>query len=210
MAYSKVGIVNLAGGRIGIKPISSLSENADLAIRANAVWEYVLDEVLEAKDWTFAKFRSALEPSATTPENNWDFAYPLPEGFLRLVKHKKTETKDDPPFYPTGYDYIIECLSDGTKCIFTDYDAEEAEQSPYVTYIKRIADVSKFSANFINALSFRLAAEIALNLSDSPMGKYEAMMKLYQMALQKAEGVDRASDYQENAAGSTAWKDAGR
>ena len=210
MAYNKIGVVNMGLMRIGQKPIASLTENSESAIRAGIVYDYIRDEVLEARDWKFAKYRAALTPSTTTPANNWDFAYPLPEGFLRLARPKKTRLKDDPPVYPTGYDYIIESLSDGTLCLLTDYDAVTAGSSLYVTFIKRITDEGKFTASFISAFGFRLGGELALSLTDKPVSMFDGMMKMYQDALLAADAVNEANDYMEDQLGSSSWKDAGR
>ena len=50
MAYSDVGIANLALIRVGAKRITALTEDSEQAIVANAVWQYIRDEVLAAKD----------------------------------------------------------------------------------------------------------------------------------------------------------------
>ena len=57
MAYSQVGIINLALSRIGKKGIAVITEDSTQAIKARAAWEYILYEVLEARDWKFAKRR---------------------------------------------------------------------------------------------------------------------------------------------------------
>jgi hypothetical protein len=61
MAYSILGIVNMALGRIGVKRITSWPDaTTSQGIAANAVWEFIRDEVLESRDWRFAKTRSVL------------------------------------------------------------------------------------------------------------------------------------------------------
>ncbi len=106
MAYTIVGIINLALGRIAVKRITSLTENSNQAIVSNAVWEYVRDEVLEAKDWKFAIKRQALGRVAETPPSGYAYAYLMPDDFLRLA----LGTEDDPSIYPSGYPYKIETM----------------------------------------------------------------------------------------------------
>jgi hypothetical protein len=60
MAYTEVGVVNLALQRIGADRITSLTQDIAQAEAANAAWEYIRDEVLEAGDWNFAKRRTTL------------------------------------------------------------------------------------------------------------------------------------------------------
>ncbi len=220
MAYSQTGIINMALGRIGVKRISAINEDSTPAIAANAVWEYIRDEVLQVKDWVFAKTRVALAQNTTEPISGYDYAYDLPTDFLRLVRDKKA----DPAVYPTGaygysytygdlvitgikYSYIIETLPIGTLCLFTDYD--NSSDDLFITYIRKVTDPQKYTAAFINALAFRLAAELALQLTEG-MTKYQAMMNLYPQALQSAEAVNQSGDWVEDETGNTDWEDAGR
>ena len=223
MAYSQVGIVNLALGRIGKKRISSMAEGTPQSIAAAAVWEYVRDEVLEAKDWKFAKTRYKLSKSSTTPLYRWSYAYPYPQDFIRLA----TGRKDDPPVFPdtenfssfswlpgtdmfflSGYQfpYITEALPDGTLCLLTDYDNSAADL--YINYIKRVTDAQKYLPSFVNALSYRLAGELAIELTEG-LKKFDAMMILYDKALGKATEVNQSLDHHDDT-GSNSWETAGR
>lgn len=107
MAYTIAGIVNLALGRIGVKKIADpqafpFTEDSNQAIKANAVWEYVRDEVVGIRDWKFAKKRTAIGRVAETPASDFDYAYLLPDDFLRLVQ-------TEPNIYP-DYPYSIETM----------------------------------------------------------------------------------------------------
>jgi len=221
MAYSVVGIVNLALGKIGVGRISSLTEDSEQAIVANSILQYIRDEVLEAYDWKFATVRKALVQSTIEPANFYSYAYPLPADFLRLT----TERRNDPRVYPNGvayaavynitgnllsqstnYNYVIETLSDGTLCLFTDYD--NTSQDIYITYIRRVTDPAKYSPSFVSAFAFRLAAEIAIPRTEG-MKKYEAMMTLYQQALLRAKELNQQLDYNAET-GNDDWESAGR
>lgn len=374
MAYTFAGIINLALGRIGIKRVAEhdypLTESSPQAIEANAIWQYVRDEVLEAKDWKFAKKRAAIGKVAEAPPSGYDFAYLVPTDFLRITQG----TEDDPGIYPAGYPYKfetmdviggsggvaefnpaaagaytsaaasrvrigryaeinvgtagataekilyiagtykqsditfidIECetnssdalsvtasghtitiklamttgasntaaaiqaairaiaggtvdgvsilawtvtqnaaylanypttgidiaaipMGNGDKvyecilnitgtaantskfpaaettyweevepsaalCLVTDYDNEESDEELVLTYIRRVTDVTLFSPSFINALAFRLAAEMAIRLTEGP-NKFKGMMELYFLTLTKADEVNQSLDY---------------
>lgn len=107
MSYNQVGIINLALGRIGVKRITSIDpavDDSEQSADAVAVWDYVRDEVLEAKDWRFAKTRKALPQSFETPPTDFDYAYILPSDFLRLAK----KTKEYKPISEADYSFQFE------------------------------------------------------------------------------------------------------
>lgn len=207
MAYSKAGIVNLALNKIGAKKIAALTDATPQAIQANVVWEYILDEVLEAADWNFAKIRLALSVSTITPQYTYDYAYPLPADFLRLAHH----SPDDPAVYPgdesaTDYPYAIETLSDGNLALLTNFDNSDGYDL-YIKYIKRVTDPAKFSPGFINALSWRLAAELSIYLTEGNT-KFDFCMKMFAETLAHAEGLN-SQDFIEYETGDDSWVNAG-
>lgn len=214
MARSVVGIVNMALRRIGVNRISALDEDSVQAIDANAVWEYIRDEVLEARDWKFAKKRVALAQNAETPANLYSYAYTIPADFLRMARGSKT----DPPFYPTitnrsyydendvirhaPYAYSVETLEDGTLCLFTNYD--NTDNDLYLTYIKKVTNPTKYSAHFCSTLAFRLAAELCIGRREST-ALFDRMMSLYDQFLIRADGVNSTMEYVEDDTGSDSW-----
>jgi hypothetical protein len=234
MSYSPVGIVNLALGRIGAKIIASLSENSPNAIKANAVWEYCRDEVLQAKDWKFAKLRYEMQVSTTKPLYGYGFAYPLPSDFLRLVRPRQNPFKGlnpaayspgysytlidttgysrflnfDPPVFPPGFPYVIETLPDtGQSCMFTGYD--NTNFPLYINYIRRVTDATKYTPAFINSLANRVGAELATAVTENA-GKFKDMMGLYALSLETAQAQNESIDYLEDEAGGDEWLSAGR
>lgn len=202
-AYSVIGIVNMALSRIGQPKIAALTEDSTAAVQANLVWPMVRDEVLEAADWDFATTRAALAKSATVPEQGFSFAYPLPADFLRLASDKET----DPRVAPQGVPYVIEALADGTRALLTNYDNEAGEL--HVRYVRREENQARWSASFVSALAFRLAAELALVIAES-LKKYDAMITLYDRMIRVAGGVARAGDSLEDETGNSDWDRAGR
>jgi hypothetical protein len=330
MSYSKLGIINMAIGKLGNSRIlASLTEDTAERIAATTVWEYILDEVNEAKEWKFARTSVALDRSDIAPENGYAYGYPLPDDLLRPIKR----TKFDSPISLLGYDYLVETIqlpegldritngaftgaatgwtlgtlwtygtnevskaaggvatlsqlaaamvsapvvdesylltldvasilggsilpsvggtngnpvsSEGTwkqvivagsaslgtiftpssydlacsvdnvslfkisdrKCLFVDYYS--VDNPVQITYIKRITDMTKWPPAATSALAFRLAAEMALKLTEG-IGKYTTMMGLYGKALTAAEGINQSFGYLESESGSDEWDKAGR
>ena len=115
MAYSELRIVNMAFSRLGVARIIAgdwATPALPQALDADAVYDEIRDEVLEARDWNFAKIREALL-QGPPPLSQWEYSYILPADFLRVAKGKKSDVKDDPALYPSGEDYIIETILAG-------------------------------------------------------------------------------------------------
>ena len=229
MPYSLVGVMNLALLEIGANIISDFTDNTPNAIKANAVYLYLLDEVLQARDWRFAKLRADLQQSTTTPDYGYNFAYAMPTDFLRLVKPKPPPSRGhhplsdynwpdssgyhrgrdyDPPVWPPGFPYIIETLpADGSLYLLSNYN--NVSNPLHINYIRRITDATKFSPTFIKALTKRWAAALAVPITED---KQQASQKEaeYDKALNSAEAINESFDYQEDEAGGTEWIDAGR
>lgn len=361
MSYTAIKIINLALGRIGVKRVSAVdatdalelpSENSDQAIIAADVWEFIRDEVMEARSWKFATRRKALGKHNVAPKSGYDCSYVLPDDFIRLAE----TTEDDPTIYPDGYPYkietdmippglgsaldfnpvtaytaaltckigpwveldcgsskdiyvcapyqqddatilkvavatagddtlavagsgdtitislakttsgkntaaliqaairavstldgvslaawtvtgnaaydaappiaatiaatglgsgneVYECILAGTskwptnqttywqvsvpsaaKILVTDFDNETASDELVVRYVAKLEDPTMYSPSFVNALAFRLAAELAIHLTEG-MTKFKSMMEMYYLSLGKASEVNQSLDY---------------
>ena len=236
MSYSQVGISNLALLRIGANVITTIADNTPNAKKVVAVWDYLFDEVLQARDWRFAKTRATLARSTVTPLYGYSFAYPLPADFLRLVKPHKPPSKGynrvastgtwpvpvgyhsnydwDPPVFPTGFPYIIEAvdITSGestapVRCLLTDYD--NTAQDLYINYIRRVSNYNLCTPAFVNCVADRLAAELAVPITEDKE-KAAAKKQDYTDSLNSAESVNESLDYLEDEAGGSEWIDAGR
>lgn len=212
MAYEEYQIINLALSRVGIERITSAdwtTPATEQALNASAVWQYVRDEVMSAKDWRFAKIRVLLGQGVELDDDinyGFDYGYQLPSDFLRLAKGTKTKTKWDEPVYPAGYEYKVETvstLSGDLLCLLIDYN--NVNEDMYIVYIKRQLTVTLWSPQFINALAFRLAAELAIPRTEG-RAKYLDLMESYKQALAQADGLNSSLDYQENETGDNSWE----
>lgn len=102
MGYNELGVVNLALAKIGVEKITQGDWDTPVtqqAIDAKAVWPYIRDLVLEAKNWKFAKTRTVLDLRYEAPGYRYLYAYALPVDFLRIVKPNNAL---DPPLFPGG------------------------------------------------------------------------------------------------------------
>lgn len=228
MNYSQAGIANVALGRIGARgQLVSLNDNSPNAIKVLAVWDTVFQEVLSERDWKFAKIRVQLSLSPQVPAYGYNFAWAMPSDFLRFIRpHKRPRDRwgwffqalpvgtgwyllADAPFVPTGFAYVVETLPvDGNRYLLTNYDGSLGPA--FINYIKLISDYTQLMPGFVNCLAWRLAKELALNITEDKQ-KFELCEDQYKQSLNSAEAQNECMDlisYDEQ--GSTSWEDAGR
>lgn len=225
MAYSIVGVANMALSHLGQPKIASLTESASapaVVSSINVNLPFVIGEILESADWVFAKTRVTLEKNSTTPVQGFLYAYTLPADFVRPCRQRK----DDPPVYPDSvvttptyfhgylynekvqFNYVVETLADGTKCLFTDYD--NSTTSLVYQYIRREENPARWSAHFCNTVAVRLAAALAPVLTSVKSGMDDKMWRLYATMLKRAKGHNASHDFLKDETGSTDWEIAGR
>lgn len=245
MNYTKTSIANLALNRIGARGqiVNIDTEHSPNALKCLNVWDAIFAEVLSERDWKFAKTRQPLALSPVTPLYTYRFAWALPVDFLRFVRPRKRQinsnyvwfngpegccgwyNREDPPFWPLGFDYKVETLTAGWQIIppaqpvpypapfptgqyaITNYGGWQAPAA--ITYIRLITDYSQLTPGFVNCLAYRLAKELCIGVTEDK-NKWQLMDEQYKEALNSAEAQNESSDTQEDESGSTSWVDAGR
>jgi len=197
---STVSICNLALGHLGADKIDALSEASTEARACNRFYGQTLDALLAAgPPWRFARHQAVLAevPGAAVSGfvgGRWAHAYALPVDLLRVRAVRPAEGAasgvilpgDLSGFEERGYPYELS----GDR-LLTDL-------SPAVLgYIRRIDDPSKFPPLFVEALSWHLAARLAMPLTRDA-GQRQAA---FQMALQ-TQAAASAADANDERAGS--------
>jgi hypothetical protein len=170
---SIVDICNLALAHLGnkaqvvsISPVDGTVE-ADYCARFYSI---ARDEIIEAGDWTFARTRAALTALSTNPSSTWDYAYALPSNCMvprRLVTGEYYQHEDD------SRDFDVE----GTTLLT---DLENAT----LIFTQPIEDPTLFSAGFVLAVSYKLAAYLAGPILRGEAGT-NAAIGLHKVAAQK-------------------------
>ena len=123
------------------------------------------------------------EIEAFIPEFDWDYAFALPSGCLRVIK-----MEDDAEFVREG------------ELLFTD------ESEATIQYIAQITDTTKFPPAFVSAFAARLAAEIAFPITNDPKLP-ETMYKFYLERLRIAKAMD-AQEGKGSKEENLSWEDA--
>lgn len=254
MNYSQASISNLALGRIGARgQIVDINENSPNAVKCLACWDAVFAEVMAERDWKFAKTRQPLQLSPVTPLYTFRFAWALPADFLRFVRPRRRQNshhdiwlngpegiggwynRQDPPFWPNGWDYKVETLTAGWLIVpgqnpipypspfptgqyaLTNYGGgvNQNQTNPppptpaAITYIRLITDYTQLTPGFVTCLAYRLAQELSIGVTEDK-NKWQTMQQMYKESLNSAEAQNESSDTVHDEDGSESWSRAGR
>ena len=195
---SKVQICNLALLRLGASQIQSVDEDSNEAYYCKAFYDDVRKEVLRDHPWNFA---TAIDtPAALSDETppDWAYAFRVPSGCLRVLRllPQASSSSDSTTLswaeaVASSPLYSAENKSDDT----IEYEIREDKhiltntEDIVVKYIKDITDPVQFDAAFVTAMSYRLAADLAMPITEDG-AKQQGMMEIYERQLFKAKGQD--------------------
>jgi len=173
---SKATIFNMAIARVGQSQFvqDPDNENSAGAINCRLFYAPSLLAVLEDFDWGFASVYATAQLVAESPNDDWDYSYRYPNDCVamrQIITGTRVET--DPPPFQIGYDSTY-------KLIYTD------QEDAVIRYTKEQTDTTRFTPAFVNALSWRLGAEIAEPLARKK-GLRQECFKEYYIALSVAE-----------------------
>ena len=182
---SEVGICNLALTKNGEDSITALTDNTKAGRLCNLHYAPSRDMVLRDHLWNFSIKRIALAVSTITPAYEYAYQHALPTDFIRAIDNdliKNAEWKIEGEFLLSNDDTVI------------------------LKYVYKVTDTEIYDPLFVEALSARIAAELAIPLTDSKT-QSELMFKLYSSKLATARGVDAQEGTSEGFQ-ADAWLDA--
>ena len=172
-ASSETGIVNTGLILLGELPILSLTDDSDVARAANAIYSHVRDEVLAQHPWNGCTKQVTLARLSGTPIFGWSYQYVYPSDGLRILF-----TDDD------QYPWKVSIGTDGqSKVVLSNAPTLAVE------YIFRQTNVSRYGSWLSFAMSKRMAAELALTLTQH-QGKAQGFMAAYQAQLSMSKMMD--------------------
>jgi hypothetical protein len=176
---SQIQIVNMALHQLGAVRITSMTDDSDEARVATDIWDICRDSVLVDHNWNFATRRATLAELSTTPDFGYDHQFILPTDCLRVLGMPGADSIAE-------YKYRVETVLVGAqqyRVLLTDETACEIE------YIARITDTTLFHPKFVDALAARLAADMAMKITES-RNKEKLAWEKYKMTLVDARSVD--------------------
>jgi hypothetical protein len=148
MALTALALCSRALIKIGAQPIASLDEGTAEAEVAANLYPATRDAMLSLHPWSFATGQDSLPRLAAAPTADFQYAFQLPAGFLRVLSAGA-------PGSSQGLSYRI--LEERLHC--------NAEQV-VLAYIFR-PDEAAFPPFFASALATRLAAEFCIPLTEA-------------------------------------------
>jgi hypothetical protein len=153
---SKTSIANMALGHIGVsQTITNIdTERSQQALQCRIYYDQAVQFCLESFPWPFATAYRMLALVAEEPVADWTYAYRYPSDccYVRRVATSLGRTDRHPPPFHIGQD-------EQGAIIFTN------EEDAQIEYTANITNTARFSAKFIEALSWKLASDIAPALS---------------------------------------------
>jgi len=184
---SQVEICNLALGHIGQRPITAITEQTVQAEACSRIWDSCLKETLRGHDWTFATaiIPLALITTVDYTDLGWLYVYAYPANCVAMWHLYNIATIDKGAGEPFReiYDSTL-----NQKIILTNTELAYGEYTFFVQ------DTSLFDANFVTALGYRMAADLAMALNgDTELAK--GMIAVFNTTISEAE---RMSAYENN------------
>lgn len=171
---NQVEICNMALLRLGHdRTIADLEEQSAEAGYLRTFWDSCRQATLRAGAWNFA-IRTVTLASSLDTSDEWDFVYSLPTKCLRAIEIVNIYSKapeDRIPYEVRG------------RQLFTD------QSDAKLKYVVDIDDENLFDAEFVDALTYRLAAEIAMPLTQD-MGRQGRMVEMYRLTIGEAKAAD--------------------
>lgn len=159
-------IANSALIKLGVNRLTALTEQNKAAILINEQYDKMRRNVLRDHPWNFAIARTSLALLASAPE--WEYAYQfqLPIDCLRVLT------------FSEDCDWRIE----GRYLLSNSGVAK-------IKYIKDVTDHSLFDDSFAEALSWKIAADLAFPLVQSQT-LAQQMMDEYKKSLAQARTMN--------------------
>lgn len=183
---TQTDIVNIGLRRIGANRISNLSSDSTKeAVAARDLFDEARRDVLSQHNWNFAIKRASLTASATAPTYGWDYAYPIPENFIRMISVHPIDSDS------ASVPYKLEFQSSDDRVLLTD------SSTIYIRYVFDQQDMNLAPASFVDTLAWRLARDLAGAMSKSTAAA-ELAARAYERTLSKAKFSDAYEDYPEN------------
>ena len=167
---SETSICNQALSWLGATPITSIEEASTEAEYCRNNYPFVRDAVLEERHWSFAYDRAT---STVADQPAWGDLYEHPVPLDWMYVHE---------VYTDTYGTPSEWIKEGRYVL-------APETTVYMRGIKRVTDTGQFTTLFVQAVAARLAADLAIPLTENRQLQAD-MWALYNDKLKEAAARD--------------------
>lgn len=147
-------VVNVGLRLVGASPITSLGDGTPSANVADDIYTELRNDLLRSHPWNFATKRIKLAQSTTTPVFEFDYAYPVPNDWIRTVSVHDNDAGYGTLLYREEYVGTQRCIIASTNQM-------------WIRYIFEVTDPNLMSADFRRALELSLGRDFAIPLASS-------------------------------------------
>ncbi len=183
---SKVDICNFALANLSIQPIVSLTDmNSKAARWCNLMFDITRDTVLRDFPWGFANQEVVLALASGDTASGWDYVYQYPANCLKVRRVFMNGLSD-----PQVSDPFDEQLIGGSLKIVSNTASARAK------YTAKNTDTTFYDVQFIEAFSYKLAAAIAMPMTNNT-GLRNDLIKMYLQFIGTAQTSSATEKYQE-------------
>ncbi len=160
-------VANIALMHLQQARITNFNEDTTAARRVRDAWDIARDEALRVHPWGFARKQAILTPSADTPLFHWQYQFPIPSDFRRLVRFNGILAGTSKAYFDILGQNIVA-------------NTNEAE----IEYVFNEVQVENWDAGFVSAFAWKLAEYIApALLQDGGRAAALAAQQTFQSAL---------------------------
>ena len=179
MASSKTEICNIALSHLGQgQEIANMdTENSEAASACRRFYELAKDEVMRDFDWPFLTRFASLALVDEDPTTEWAYSYRYPTDCLKIRRILSGDRNDS---LQSRITYKV-AQDDTGSLVLTDMQNAEME------YTYKEDDTGKFPADFVAALSYKLAFYISPRLTKGdPFKLRDSVSQMYVYTVTKA------------------------
>lgn len=203
-ATSEVEICNLGLTRVGHSMISSLAENTKAATLCNLHYARCRNLLLRHHPWNFAVKRATLALSATTPNHEFTYQHALPTDCLKVIRTSWETSEGVSGASVYGFPGVHGYASDTVPYRIEGRFLLCNEDTAKIEYIAEITDVTQFDELFVDVLAQRIAAEVAMALTDNAAATKSAW-DIYSAKLADAVATDAQEGTPRDVVDTSGW-----
>lgn len=181
-------LAKMGGGRDNATTITALGDGTDTSDNCDLIYTSVRREVLKRMKPQECTYYAECEESSFSGEKaDWEYVFDLPSNYLDMIK--QCDEGDHTIEY--AYEIIQGYL------VSNNYSNTGGDKA-YIKYIKNETDASVFSDEVVEAITTKLAAELApLEIGGEWSWKRrQDLLEEYEtLVLSKSMGINRAAQY---------------
>lgn len=188
---TKTEIANMALARLGTE---AAVQNVDTEESTEAGYLRTFFDnsrraTLRAHTWRFAtSYRTLVEVASDVVSRRWTYKYKYPNDIIRFVEFEKANRNDPDIPFETAYDGVSK-----EHVILTNQPPATA----VAVVIENITDPTEFDDSFANALAWRLAFDISLNIAgNGALNTQQRMFQFFQQAVEEAKAISSEEGHQ--------------